>query len=307
MTTKEQPPSLSAYGKGDVNLEPSVDEIVRDEAIRRRVAKLLEKEIEKPRSFLDKWADSSIGKFVLTGIVGAALTVGFQIIADHYKRDAERRDSRRVEALLLVDSLGGLLERWRPSDTAGSSMPATAWDLKSDSARRADSAFAAFNERLERREGAFAAKSLRVRRTARLPRGSGSLRTPFAERTQFLARLPVARGGPTFDEVDSALSVLRDSVFQFSAELARILRLPRPVRSILRTDAVRSRLARWYLGAAFPALRLTQIRAELVEDFVSVRSQPQPPILSAGRGEYEEFGDTATHIYCPGPEAISIS
>jgi hypothetical protein len=86
------------------DLAPSVDQIVRDEAIRRRVAKLLEKEEEKPRSFMERWADSSIGKFVLTGIVGAALTVGFQIVADHFKRDSERRDARRVEALLL----GGL-------------------------------------------------------------------------------------------------------------------------------------------------------------------------------------------------------
>lgn len=105
MATKEQSNSLPSYSKAEVDLDPAVDEIVRDEAIRRRVAKVLEKESERPRSFLEKWADSSIGKFVLTGIVGAALTVGFQIIADHYKRDAERRDSRRTEALLLVDSL----------------------------------------------------------------------------------------------------------------------------------------------------------------------------------------------------------
>ena len=42
---------------------------------------------------------------MLTGVVGAALTIGFQILGDHIKRNAERREARRTEAMLLVDSI----------------------------------------------------------------------------------------------------------------------------------------------------------------------------------------------------------
>jgi hypothetical protein len=137
-------------------LPPDVDQIVRDEAIRARVLKLLQKEETKPPPFLERWADSSIGRFLLTGVVGAALTVGFQVMGDYYKRDAERRDARRREAMVLVDSLGTLMNDgyYRFSRVYDSG---NGWNLKSDSARRVDSGFKAFNERFESREATYAA------------------------------------------------------------------------------------------------------------------------------------------------------
>jgi hypothetical protein len=200
-------------------LPPDVDEVVRDAAIRSRVVKLIEKEERKPPVFLERWADSSIGKFILTGIVGAALTVGFQVLGDHYKRDAERREARRVEALLLVDSLVGLLNDgyYIFSRTYDAAM---GWDLASDSAKRVDSAFAMFNQRFERREAAYAARvcaltdtvtTTRFWNVADAVRLANPMLRAFRDRDSSVSSARAL----------SALNTMRDSVFQFAADLAR--------------------------------------------------------------------------------------
>lgn len=203
----------------DTELPPAVDQVVRDAAIRHRVSKLLEQEGKQRPSFLERWADSSIGKFVLTGIVGAALTVGFQTIADHYKRDAERREARRVEAMLLVDSLGGLLNdgyyRFSRIYDAG-----RGWDLKSDSALRADTAFAEFVQRLERREGAYAARVCALTDSQTTVQ-FWNVADAFQQANPVLRDFRSRDGSVTAERAYGLLKRLREDVFQFTAELAR--------------------------------------------------------------------------------------
>lgn len=202
-------------------LPAAIDEIVRDEAIRRRVQSIIEKsERSQPKPW-ERWTESSLGKFVLTGLVGGLLTLGFQAKSDDYKRDEERRDALRAEALSLVDTLGGLLGNefyWysRKFDSRKEQWPPT-----SDSVLRADSMFRYMIERGESRETVFAARVCAIA-GADAGRRYWNVADAFRHHNKFVREYVRSSGTDTLphDEVDKMVTSLQDSVVQFTHMLA---------------------------------------------------------------------------------------
>lgn len=202
----------------------SVDVVVSDAAIRARVAKLVELgDPNRHRVGVASLLSSGLGKlvvgFLLTGLVGAWLSARFQEHADLIARAAEVREARRAQRLAELDSIASLLNEGYYA--FGRYYDAKATSAPSDTVRVRAKAFAAFNERLEKRE---------IKDAARICAEFGflanhrylSVDSLFHAENPRLRNLPA---GPSpfvvaFGEED--LYGLRDSVFSLTLTLAAI-------------------------------------------------------------------------------------
>jgi hypothetical protein len=129
------------------------DEIIRDAAIRAKVATIVESGGNEKDSRWKRFSSNSlinlIVGFLLTGLIGTWLTTCYQSAAEDNRRAAELREVRRSERLATLDTVGAILNE-------GYYIYGIYYDAKSrhdrenSTARRAD--FERFNERLEKRE-----------------------------------------------------------------------------------------------------------------------------------------------------------
>jgi hypothetical protein len=131
----------------------SVDGIVRDEAIRAKVASVVQLTANEREGFWRRLSSNSLVNlvvgFLLTGLIGSWLTTCYQSAADANRRQAELREVRRSERLLTLDTVGTLLNE-------GYYIYGIYYDamFRGDrtTLRLRRSAFERFNERLEKRE-----------------------------------------------------------------------------------------------------------------------------------------------------------
>jgi hypothetical protein len=135
------------------DVSSSVDGIVRDEAIRAKVASIVQLRPQEREGAWKRLSSNGLVNlvigFLLTGLVGSWLTSRFQSAADEDRREAELREVRRSERLLTLDTVGTLLNEGYY--TYGIYYDAIA-RRDSTTLRSRRSAFERFNERLEKRE-----------------------------------------------------------------------------------------------------------------------------------------------------------
>lgn len=199
-------------------LPESLDAVVLDEAIRARVNSHFSKLKEQKGSAIDRLADSTLEKFVLTAIIGGAPTIGFQAVSDHFHRKTELRDANRVATLLLLDTLGGILDRGYYSFSRKFD-ERTGWVKGSDSTLRADSMFRHSIEELESRETVFAAKVCAVIDSATAIR-FWNVSSSFRNANYRIRNYDPRAEDPTAETTAALLKALQNSVIQFTAILA---------------------------------------------------------------------------------------